>query len=340
MILDNIKKIENYLNSAASAMHFTGVVLIAHHGEIIFNRGYGMATPQKPNDPNTIFHIGSITKQFTAAALLKLVEAGMLNLHTSINEYLPKEYQSKHWEKVTIHHLLSHTSGIVDYDETYYDPKTLGFVSPEIEAKMIQETGQKKLEFKPGTKFNYCNIGYTLLGIILEEKTGQKYIDIIQEFFLTPLGMEHTSFHKQNYQAQNDHAIGYRWNSNHKKLEEDHHDKIVGTIPDGGMLSTTHNLYLWSVALEGKHPDILSVESVKKMTSPVPQTLTQEGWYGYGLGINTSGKYTRIHHSGWMGGFLSEFLLYPKIGRFILILCNNTAVNISKTISDINQILD
>lgn len=334
-----IKKIDGYLQSVAEQEHFTGVVLIAHQEKIIFNQGYGMATPQYPNSPNAVSHIGSITKQFTAAAIMKLWEAGKVDLHISINEYLPKQYHSDYWKQVTIHHLLSHTSSMVDYDETYYNPKTLGFVSPEIEAKMIQETGQKELEFEPGSKFNYCNIGYTLLGIILKEQTGKKYTDIIQEYFLMPLQMTSTRFHEENYIPQKEDAAGFRWDFQNKKWIKDESEKIVGTIPDGGMLSTTKDLYKWSTVIAGKRSDILSPEIIKQMITPVPNTSGLYGAYGYGLWLDEFVGTQKIYHTGWLDGFTSDFWLFPKKDLVIIVLCNNTTANIAKITEELAKIL-
>ncbi len=336
---NQIKQIERYLLSSVEQGHFTGTVLIAHHGEIIFNYGYGMATPQKPNDQDTVFHIASITKQFTAAALLKLWQAGKVDLHISINEYLPKEYQSEYWKKVTLHHLLSHTSGIPDYNEKYYDPKTIGFVSCEIEAKMIQETGQKQLEFEPGSKWAYCNMGYTLLGIILKQQTGKQYTDLINEYFIKPLNMTSTRFHEDNYTVHEKDALGFRWDFQNKKWVDDDSEKIVGTIPDGGILSTAHDLYKWSAVIEGKRPDILSTEILKLMTTPVPNMSTPYGGYGYGLGIDESFGTRKIHHSGWMIGFMSDLWMFPEKDLVIIVLCNNTTVNSEKIAEELAKII-
>jgi CubicO group peptidase (beta-lactamase class C family) len=336
---NQIKQIEHYLSSAVEQDHFTGTVLIAHHGEIIFNHGYGMAKPQKPNDQDTVFHIASITKQFTAAALLKLWQAGKVDLHISINEYLPKEYQSDYWKKVTIHHLLSHTSGIPDYDASYYNPESLGFVSPEIEAKMIQETGRKELEFNSGSKFNYCNIGYTLLGIILEQQSAKKYTDIIQEYFLTPLQMTTTRFHEENYIPQKNDALGFRWDFQNKKWVDDESEKIVGTIPDGGILSTAHDLYKWSAVIAGKMPDVLSPEIIKQMIIPTPNTAGPYGAYGYGLWIHEFMGAKKVYHTGWMDGFTSDFWLFTEKDLVIIVLCNNTTANTAKITDELAKIM-
>ncbi len=331
------KNLENYIKKAVQFEHFSGAVMVVSHGEIILNSNY--AINNMHNKQNMIFHVGSITKQFTAAAIMKLWESGEINLQVSINEYLPKEYQSEYWNKVTIHHLLSHTSGIPDYDDAkYYDQKMMGFCFGETVTKIIKEAGQKKLEFEPGSKWGYCNVGYTILGIILEKETGQKYSDIIKNYFLKPLGMNSTSFHEENYIAANNHAKGSRWDKENNKWIEDT-EKILTTVPDGGMISTCEDLYKWSTVLEGKRPDLLSQKIVKLMTTAVINTCTPFGDYGYGLYIDNSSGVTRIYHSGWIVGFTSNFSVYPEIELFIALLSNNTTNELRKITLELQNII-
>lgn len=334
-----IKRLENYLQVAVEVEHFSGVVMVVHHQKVLLNRGYAMATVDDKNEQNTVFHVGSITKQFTAAAIMKLWEAGKIDLNVTINTYLPKEYQSDLWEKVTIRHLLSHTSGIVDYDEKYYDPKTIGFCSKEVIARIIKEAGQKKLEFEPATNYHYCNIGYTLLGIILEKQTGQNYSVLIHEYFLMPLVMSSTSFHEENYVVKKDHATGFRWDQENKKWVEDT-EKILATVPDGGMLTTAEDLYKWSTVIAGKRPDIVSNEIIQQMVTPVPNTfIADNGGYGYGLAIDNSSGTRKIHHNGWITGFMANFCLYPEEEIYIAVFCNNTTADPVKITAGLSKII-
>jgi CubicO group peptidase (beta-lactamase class C family) len=181
---NTINRLEDYLQVAMRLQYFSGVVLIAHHGKVILNKGYGPANIYAQNEQNTIFHVASITKQFTAAAILKLWESGEIDLHVSINTYLPEEYKSDIWKKVTVHHLLSHTSGIIDYDDTYFTSEKKGFCFKDTVKKMIASSRRKQLEFEPGKGWHYSNIGYSLLGEILEHQAGQAYSKLIQKFFM------------------------------------------------------------------------------------------------------------------------------------------------------------
>jgi len=324
---NTINQLETYLQDVEKRQHFSGVVVMAKEGKIILNRSYGIANIYGKNDKNTIFHVASITKQFTAAAILKLWQSGKIDLHASINLYLPKEYQSDIWEKVTVHHLLSHTSGIIDYDETYYNAENKGFCFKDTIKKMIAESQKKKLEFEPGKGWHYCNIGYSLLGIILESQTGQSYSNLVQEYFFIPTEMFFSGIHDENYSASINHAMGYRWDKKRKKLVEDDEKTLPATPPDGSMFTTLDDLYKWSHVLSGKRPNILSSEIIKLMIKPNPNSFDIHGGYGYGLFIDDSFNTLKIHHPGWISGFRSHFCLYPKEEIYISVFCNNTATD-------------
>lgn len=338
-LTDTINRLENYLQAALELEHFSGVVLVAHHGNVILNQGYGPANVYGKNEQNTIVPVASITKQFTAAAILKLWESGKIDLHASINTYLPQKYQSDIWEKVTVHHLLSHTSGIVDYDEKYFSAEKKGFCFKEVIKEMIAESRVKKLEFEPGQGWHYCNIGYTLLGEILESQTGQSYSKLIQEYFFTPVGMSSSGIHEESYIANNEHAIGYRWDEGQKKLVDDDEKTLPATPPDGGMFTTSEDLYKWSYVLSGKRPDILNTEIIKLMIKPNTNSFDIYGGYGYGLFIDYSSDTRKIHHPGWIVGFRSHFCLYPKEELYISVFCNCSTTDPMQITSDLAEIM-
>lgn len=336
-----IKKLDQYLQKAVELEHFSGVAMVVHHGKILLNQGYGPATVDDKNDSKTVIHVASITKQFTAAAIMKLWEENKIDLNAPINQYLPKEYQSDKWEHVTVHHLLSHTGGIVDYDERYYDAEKKGFCFKENIKEMIQECRGKELEFKngPGSEWHYCNIGFTLLGAILENQTHRPYKEIIQKTLLERVGMSSSGIHEEDYVAKKGDATGHRWDEKEKKLVDDDEKSLPVTPPDGGMFTTSGDLLKWSDVLTGKRPDILSPESLKRMTTPTPNTFTPDGGYGYGLFIDDSSGTKRIHHPGWIVGFRSHFCLYPEKEIYISVFCNNTTTNPMKITSELSEIM-
>lgn len=342
--------IERYMEKATIEDHFSGVVMVAHHGKILLNQGYGMATEKAENKPNTIMHVASVTKQFTAAAIMLLSEAGKIDLSASINRYLPKKYQSEKWENVTVHHLLSHTSGISDYavHRDYYDVRK-GFCYGSTIDGMIHEARTKDLEFVPGSTFNYSNIGYTLLGVIIEQACGCSYGEFIKQKLLIPAKMFSSGIHEENHIEKKDEAKGYRWDEGKQKLVEDDEISLPVTAPDGGLYTTTEDLYRWSKVISGKTPGILSPEIISKMTAVVRVSAPpRDGpWahygkngngYGYGLFIE---KFPRIsiQHPGYIVGFRSQVNLFPEEGIFIAVLANNTKANPSKIANDIAKIV-
>lgn len=291
------------------------------------------------NEPDTVMHVASITKQFTAAAIMKLWEAGTLDLNGSINTYLPKEYQSDTWRKVTVHHLLSHTGGVIDYDESYYDAETKSFCFNDAIKTMIVESQGKGLEFEPGSEWHYSNLGYTLLGTMIENTTGLSYGEIIQEYIFDKVGMSASSIHEEGYVAKKGHATGYRWDKKQKKMMEDDEKCLPVTPSDGGLITTSEDLRKWSDVLAGKRPDVLSSEILKRMTTPVPHTFTQESGYGYGLFIDDSSGTQRIHHPGWILGFRSHFCFYPEEEIYISVFCNNSTTNPMQITSGLSEIM-
>src|SRR5690349_24034858 len=171
---------------------FMGSVLVAQDGKVLLDKGYGFANLewQVPNTPTTKFRLGSITKQFTAASILLLEERGKLKVEDPVKKYMPDAPAA--WDKITIFHVLTHTSGIPsftgfpDYESTEAIPTT-----PE---KLVARFRDKPLEFEPGTKWNYSNSGYVLLGYLLEKISGQKYSDFVQQNIFTPLGMKDSGY--------------------------------------------------------------------------------------------------------------------------------------------------
>lgn len=320
------KQMEDFLHVAVEKDHFSGVVMVVHHGKVLLNQGYGMANEEEKNTPDTVMHVASITKQFTAAAIMKLWEAGVIDLNASINTYLPKEYNADAWKKVTVHHLLSHTGGVVDYDESYYNAKTKSFCFNNVIKVMISDSQRKGLSFEPGTQWHYSNIGYTLLGAILENTTGRSYGEMIKEYFFDKVGMASSIIHDEHYVAKKGHAVGHRWDQKQKKLVEDHEKCLPVTPSDGGLVTTSEDLYKWSTVLAGNRPDVLSPEIFKRMMTPVPASSTPNG-YGYGLFIDDSSGTRKIHHPGWILGFRSHFLFYPEKELYISVFCNNSTTN-------------
>lgn len=300
------KNIDLYLQEMEKTF-FTGSVLIKHKGEVILSKGYGKASSSLPNTPETIFHVASITKQFTAAAILLLMENRKIDLDCCINEYLPHRYCTKEWDDVSVDHLLSHTSGIPNYAEwdDYWD------ICKELTIdKIIHEVQEQGLLFHPGENFSYSNTGYTLLGKIIEEQGKMPYEDFIKKKLLIPAGMTSSGIHTKNCSLlPSPSATGFCLENQH--LIKDQRDEFAILYSDGGLYTTLGDLAKWSKVLDGKSK-VLSRKIVDLMI---------EREYGLWVGGR---DFETIYYNGSMAGFRASFYKFPEQDLLIVILGNNS----------------
>src|ERR1044071_80579 len=191
---DRAAKIQEVLALAQKYRQFNGAALVAENGKVVYKGGFGMANMEWniPITPDTKFRLGSITKQFTATVILQLVEQGKIKLDGKLSDYLP-DYRKDVGEKVTIHHLLTHTSGIPSYTS---QPGFFENVSrnPYKVDEFVKKYASGNLEFEPGSKYSYNNSGYFLLGAIIEHVTGKPYEQVLKENIFDPLGMKNTGY--------------------------------------------------------------------------------------------------------------------------------------------------
>jgi CubicO group peptidase (beta-lactamase class C family) len=295
---DSIKKIDALMKTYYDFGQFNGSVLVAEKGRVIYKKGFGMANMEWdiPNAPDTKFRIGSVTKQFTAALILQLVEQGKIKLDGKLSDYLPY-YRKDTGEKVTIHQLLNHTSGIPSYTGL---PEFFNEVSrdPYKPGDFVKKFASGNLEFEPGSKFSYNNSGYFLLGAIIEQITGKSYETVLTEKILGPLGMTNTGY-DNHAPIMKKRAAGYdRTPDGYRNAAY-----LDMSLPyaAGSMYSTVEDLFKWDQALYGEK--IISAESKSKMFTPGLSD------YGYGFGIadrpiGKSNQKTRfIQHGGGINGF-------------------------------------
>jgi CubicO group peptidase (beta-lactamase class C family) len=202
------KKLDDYLMSANKMYKFNGTALIARHGKILLEKAYGKKdfTKNLSNDTNTIFQIGSVTKQFTATVVLKLQEEGKLSVNDKLDKYFP---QFKYANEITLENLLTHTSGIYDYVRDIDDEDSAIVCHPVDKQLVLDVMFKHDLDFKPGSAFRYCNSGYYLLGIIIEKVTGESYEQNVHDIIFGPLQMTHSLFDFK-HSADTDIAIGYQ----------------------------------------------------------------------------------------------------------------------------------
>lgn len=294
----NGQKIDQLLNAYHQNGQLNGSVLVVEKGKTIYRKGFGMANMEWniPNGPETKFRIGSVTKQFTAAMILQLVEAGKVRLDGKITDYLP-EYRKDTGDRVTVHQLLNHTSGIPSYTG---NPAFFGKVSrdPYAVKDFVKEFASGDLEFEPGTKFIYNNSGYFILGAIIEQVTGKSYAEILEERILKPVGMSDTGYDLHAPLIRN-RASGYQKSAD--GFTNAPYLDMSLPYAAGSMYSTVDDLLKWDRALYGE--SVLKAESKKLMFTP---GLSK---YGYGFVIDdkaigkTANKTKTIQHGGGINGF-------------------------------------
>ena len=306
---------------------FNGAALAAQGDEILFAKGYGEANMEWniPNTVDTRFRIGSVTKQFTAALILQLAEEGRLDLEAPITAYI-SNYPAESGNKVTIHHLLTHTSGIPSYTSL---PDFFESISrdPYEPLAFLDVFSELPLEFEPGTSWNYSNSGYFLLGAIIEIVTGRSYEDVLRARILDPFGLTNTGY--DHYDEILEHrASGYLQTGG----EYFNAPYLDNSIPyaAGMMYSTVGDLLKWTRALH--HSNVFEKpETLEKMTTPYASD------YGYGLGIQEAMIGERsvltIRHSGGIHGFSAQLWYMPDEDYTIAVL-DNTAGN-SNRIADV-----
>lgn len=329
-------KIDTYIQALTENANFRGSVIVLRDDKPILSKGYGVSKETSScivrNSPSTIFQIASLTKQFTAAAIMKLVEEDKINLNKPINDFLPERFRSEVWKDVTVDQLLSHTAGIPDYTKAEDYLKTNHELSVD---KIIQEASRKPLQFAPGTKFEYSNTGYTLLGAIIEEQSKLSYGEFLKQKIFMPAGMESSGVHDESYSAGPNAAIGYCSDENGEKLIRDQSEKVSITFSDGAVYSTVEDLASWSKVLNGKgRQHVLKEKSIQAMTTPGKLDI-----FGYGLKIDESYGKKRIHHNGAIAGFKTNFCMYPNDGLYIAVLCNNASFSADRLSNDITKII-
>ena len=302
----------------AGADEFSGAVLVARNGEVLFTQAYGLADRGRgiPNTLRTRFRIGSMNKMFTAVAILQLVEAGKVDLTAPLGRYLtgyPNQYAAT---KVTIHHLLTHTGGTGDifgpeYEAHRQELRTLG--------DYVELYGGRGLEFEPGSTWAYSNYGFLLLGVVIEKVTGQSYYDYVQEHIYAPAGMTASGSLPED-QAVPDRSIGYtkqpgttEWVPNTDTLP------YRGTSAGGGY-STVEDLARFAHALLSH--ELLGADSTELLITGKVES-APGARYAYGFeDLRDADGNGSVGHGGGAPGMNGDLRIYPKSGYVVVVLAN------------------
>jgi D-alanyl-D-alanine carboxypeptidase len=311
-----LARADDLISSQTAAGEFRGSVLVGIDGNIAFEKGYGYADEEWAafNTPTTKFRIGSLTKQFTAACILLLQERGQLTVHDPVSKYVPD--LPPDWRAITLHQLLTHTSGIPNYPGTPRIENTLNRTGAT-PREILEVVAEKPLEFKPGTRFHYTNTGYVLLGMVIEKISGVSYADFIERNIFVALSMKSSGYDFAGA-VLSQRASGYMLAGG----RVNNADFIDMSIPfaAGGIYSTVEDLYRWNEALaNGK---LLSVASTKQMFAVYPEAQLQGTHYGYGVVLAERFGKRLYYHGGGVKGFNTVIQRYPQDGVCIVILEN------------------
>jgi CubicO group peptidase (beta-lactamase class C family) len=304
---------------------FSGTVLVAKDGKPVFREAFGLANRELDvaMTPESVLRLGSITKQFTAAAIMQLVEQGKLSVSDPVSKYYAAAPAA--WSKITVEHLLNHRSGIPSYTGLpgFFEKQAMFPRKPE---EIVALTQDMPLEFAPGTKHAYNNTGFVLLGYIIEKVSGQTYADYLQQHIFTPLGMKHSGYDDTTTLLPN-RAAGYGFDngvwSNSAYLSM--------TLPHaaGSLYSTVDDLLIWEEAFFS--------DKVVSAASRAAMTKDYGDRYGYGLGVNDLGGHKTVRHSGGIPGFSTDIIRFPDDGLTVIVLANLETAPSSRISSELGR---
>lgn len=300
---------------------FSGTLLAVHRGELLIREGYGFANKLEGirNAPNTIFDFGSLTKQFTGAAIVKAEALGLLTVEQKLIDFFPQVPDDK--ATITLHQLLTHSSGFKSTLGDDYDLVT--------KDEFLDLAFQSTLVFTPGTAYEYSNVGYSLLGIILEKVSGQSYESFLKTYLFTPSGMEDTGYSLLQADSFKDRiAVGYR------KGEPDGKPTEKPWLADGpgwhlkangGILTTADDMYSWINALTGKK--VLDDKALAKYLTPYVQEGEESSYYCYGWVADESDLGRVFWHDGGNDIFSAIVSFFPDTETVIIMASNDSTID-------------
>jgi CubicO group peptidase (beta-lactamase class C family) len=292
-------------------------VAVARGSELVYEMAHGFADLEfsVEADEQTLFRIGSVTKQFTAAAVLALAERGKLAVDDPLTKFLP-EYPT-HGHEITLRHLLTHTAGVPSY--TDFGPVWEEIVARELsDEQLVALWKERPLDFAPGEQWRYSNSGYYLLGMVIAKAAGQSYADFLRATFFEPLGLTRTRY-DSNGEVIPNRAQGYGWVDGRFQ-----NDRLIGMSQPGaagGLLATAGDLVRWQQALVSGR--VVKAESYEEMTLPFILASGRETDYGMGLQLREQAGQSCIWHGGGIFGFNSVLLYFPAAELHVAAISNS-----------------
>jgi D-alanyl-D-alanine carboxypeptidase len=317
-------KVDDFVKDEMEKREIPGLSLkIIRDGKEIKTAAYGFANLELKvrAKPETVFEIGSITKQFTAAGILSLAQEGKLSVDDKISKFLPQTPPA--WTNITVRHLLTHTSGIKSY--TGLDGFELtGHLTQQ---QFIAKLGALPLEFAPGDEWKYCNSGYNLLGFIIENVSGKKYWDFMREKIFDPLGMSSTTNRNPMAIIPN-RADGYE-KKGQALINRDY--DLTDVFSAGEIASTVGDLAKWNASLDTER--ILGSASKSQMWTPGKLNNGKTTGYGFGWRVEPFQGHKNIAHGGSTSGFSAGLQRFPDDKISVIILCNSGEDGVATTLA-------
>lgn len=308
-----------YLDELSAGDKFSGVVLVAKDGKPIFEKAYGLANKVRniPNNPETKFNLGSMNKMFTSVAIAQLAQAGKLSFDDTVGKHLPDYPNKDVANKVTIHHLLTHTSGLGSYWNAKFEARK---GSIKTVSDYLSLFADEPLSVEPGNRFRYSNSGFIVLGAIIEKVSGKNYYDFVREHIYKPAGMTNTEFYEMTESTPNL-AMGYTTEG--EKAESAARHDNTGSRPNrggpaGGGYSTAQDLLRFHMAL--RNHKLLNQKYTELITAG--KVDMGRAKYAYGFGDEAVNGKRVFGHNGGAPGIASDLSMYPESGYTTVVLTN------------------
>jgi CubicO group peptidase (beta-lactamase class C family) len=340
---NRLDSIDKFMAGQAEYFKFNGNVLVAEKGKVIYQKSFGVRDfyTNTPLNDSSVFELASVSKQFTAMGILLLEKQGKLSVSDSLRKYFPE----LPYKKISIHHMLTHTSGLPDYEQAMvakWDRKKIAFNSDMIN---FLATEKIPVNFQPGAKWEYSNTAYAILASIIEKVSGMTYKDFLAKNIFEPLDMKHTRVYntRRSGERLENYAYGFVWSDSLKQYAlpdslpgYDFVYYLDGIQGDGTVNSTTGDLLKWDRGLVNK--TLIGEATLTKMIFPhALSDSTAKVYYGYGVSIGKNELGSFITHSGGWPGYVTYLARYTDDDRTIIILSNNQSSSdaIQATIANI-----
>jgi CubicO group peptidase (beta-lactamase class C family) len=309
-------RVENLLADYSGEGQPGACLLVRHGGATLFERCFGMANLEEglPADPQTNFRLASVTKQLTAMAVIQLVDEGVFDYETKLTEIFAGF--PAYGDRITVRHLMTHTSGLIDYESLLPEDQTEQVKDADVLRLMME---QDSTYFEPGSEFRYCNSGYAVLAMAIEGASGMRFADFLAARIFQPLEMRRTVAHEEGVSKVTTRAFGY--NKTDDGWEFSDQSPTSAVLGDGGVYSSIEDLGRWMEVIEGRKT-LVDPEALRRAFEPTILESGQPTEYGFGWYVDQYDGRSRYRHSGSTRGFRNNVQRFPQEDLTIVFLSN------------------